>query len=462
MSLTIRGKFAVLWSVVPAFQFGWHISALNMIQAVLTCQEIGGDVDPGYVLSKLPLCIPMSNTTFSTVNSTYTVGGLIGSLLASNLMDRFGRKGALTLSSAMFTAGVGLMASASGVTIFALGRFMCGIGAGIGICVVPVMLSEISPPAIRGSIGVLNQLAIVMGILSTQALGMNYAVPGKWRHVLSVSSGISVVHMITRFRLMVESPVYLKFHGKKEEAAIVAGKIWTDAPELGDIRDPLLDDPDQLAAAQEAGEPIEMLNQKAESVMDVIMTMEYRPPLMVVSLIMIAQQISGINAVLYYSTGILSKIMPASAAWISLMITIVNALMTFPAISLIERIGRKALLRLSAFGAIACLFLVGAGLDLGFSWLASIAILGFVASFAIGLGPVPYVIISDVSPARTVGAMSTIALSLNWITNFVVALFFLPLRDFLSRGDSGAGRVFYVFGVAFSLVYFAFTRVYKY
>jgi len=116
---------------------------------------------------------------------------------------------------------------------------------------------------------------------------------------------------------------------------------------------------------------------------------------------------------------------------------------------------------MSAIGAILSLFAVGYGLDSSHVILASIAVLMFVASFAVGLGPVPYVIISDVTPFYAINSVSSIALSLNWISNFLVGLGFLPLRNFLADNDPHReGRVFYVFGVLLLVVYLAWSRAY--
>jgi len=460
MEFTRFGKLSVIWSTAASFQMGWHISALNMIQAVLTCKDKSNDrPDPGYILNKLPPCLPMSDTTFSVVTAAFTIGGLIGSLLASYSLDRFGRKGALMGSSSLFATGAGMMAGAHNSLVFGLGRMICGVGAGLATCTVPIMLAEISPPHIRGQVGVLNQVGIVIGILFTQGVGMNYAAPRQWRHVLSFSSSLAVVQLVVGF-FMVDSPVWFKYRGKTEEAVRVAKRLWVEEPVVTDVEDMPLNEEARIDT-QEAGLMNESL-QKSESVVDVIMTMEYRRPLSIVALVMIAQQISGINAIMYYSTGVLSKIMPTSAVWISLMITIINAIMTFPAMALIERLGRMTLLQASAAGSVASLILTGFGLDFNLPWLASFAVIAFVASFAVGMGPVPYIIIPEVSPARSVGAMSTIGLSLNWLTNFCVALMFLPLRNYLSGGDSSReGRVFYVFAVIFSVVFVSFMKMFK-
>jgi MFS transporter, SP family, solute carrier family 2 (facilitated glucose transporter), member 3 len=177
---------------------------------------------------------------------------------------------------------------------------MCGIAAGLGICVVPIMLSEIAPPHIRGSVGVMHQIAVVFGILCTQAVGMNYAVPREWRHVLSFSSAIAVVHILVGF-FMEDSPVWYKGRGKREKAVQVTKRLWSGEPMITDVENMPFND--NVGIGEHEEEEIET-PQKAESVLDVIMTMEYRKPLSIVSLIMIAQQVSGqssFNDMLYHS-----------------------------------------------------------------------------------------------------------------------------------------------------------------
>jgi MFS family permease len=94
-----------------------------MIQRVLTCQDVGNDSpDPGYILGKLPACLPMSDNAFGVVTSVYTIGGLLGSAMASYHVDRFGRKGALISSSSLFAAGAGMMAGAHNAVVFGVGR----------------------------------------------------------------------------------------------------------------------------------------------------------------------------------------------------------------------------------------------------------------------------------------------------------------------------------------------------
>ncbi|KZS98938.1 general substrate transporter, partial [Sistotremastrum niveocremeum HHB9708] len=450
-SFTQYGSLAVVWSVLPSFQYGWHISALNMIHDVMTCHDESQNGKPNGT-GPLPSCIPMNNTVFSVVTASFTVGGLVGSLMAGHLLSQYGRKGALKFSSGLVASGAALMTGATSVTLLLIGRTLCGAGAGLGICVVPIFLSEIAPLRIRGGIGVLNQLAICFGILITQALGMYLAAPSRWRLVLSGSSLLSIVHLAVA-SWMVESPVWLKSRSREPEAKIAIQKLWRMS-HAAEISDPLLEQGDDEPDADDR-ESLSSL-----TVRDLISSKEYRQILLVAVFAMIMQQISGINAVLYYSNQILARVVP-NPAYVSLGITVVNVVMTFPAIHLIEKLGRRRLMIISSLGVVVSLLLVGFGIDFEVISVASLAIIIFVASFAVGLGPTPYVIITDISPPHVVGAMSTIALSLNWIVNFFVGIIFLPLRDALA-GEVGdevghkGGRVFYVFAVAFFIAFMSF------
>ncbi|KAJ7632244.1 general substrate transporter [Roridomyces roridus] len=448
-AFTQFGWLVCLWILLIPFQYGYHISALNQIQSVVTCKELFPDTRRYY---GLPTCLPMSDFTFSVVTTLFTVGGLAGSIVANLVMDRWGRRAAARISAAFVAVGSSLMCVSASVGILGLGRLLVGVGSGLGLCLAPVFLAEIAPAKISGNVGVLTQLGIVIGIFVTQALGLRFATPTQWRSVLFISAATSVVQFLLS-PLMVDSPTWLGTKGQVEPKKAASRKLWgKETPATPSVEDPLLD---EMEARRSEGTP-------ALTVPQVLSARELKKPLAIVCFAMLSQQLSGINAVLYYSNEILSKSLPDFGPYVSLGITIVNLLMTFPPIFLIERMGRKQLLTISTFGAISSLTLVGLGLNTGFVTLSSIAILTFVTSFAIGLGPIPFVILPEVSPNHAVSALSTIALSLNWIANFCVGLVFLPIRNLLADGDpTKEGRVFYLFAVALFSSMFALSRVYR-
>lgn len=146
----------------------------------------------------------------------------------------------------------------------------------------------------------------------------------------------------------------------------------------------------------------------------------YKPMIRAVLIVMLAQQLSGINAVIFYSTSILSSILPSSSALISLIISLINLCTTLPSTTLIERSGRKPLLlwSISSMG-IASLFL---GLGIVYSWrlISVISSFAFVAAFSIGLGPIPFLIISEFVDAEGVSAGQSFGLVTNWMATFCV------------------------------------------
>ncbi|EKM82840.1 hypothetical protein AGABI1DRAFT_97790 [Agaricus bisporus var. burnettii JB137-S8] len=338
----------------------------------------------------------MSNFVFSFVTAIFTVGGLLGSLVANIFMDRLGRKGASQVTALFHIVGAGLMGVSGSVTTLSFGRFLIGVGSGIGV---------------------LTQLGIVLGIMSTQIVGFRYSTPTEWRFVLFLSSAISCVQFVTGY-MIVESPAWLGMQNRSEEKKTVSERIWRAnstraTPSMASDENPLLED-------VEARRPETSTN--TTTVLQLFFSPELRKPLMITCFAMMSQQISGMrHLVLYYSNEILSKSLPDLGPYVSLGITVVNVIMTFPPIFLIERVGRKSLLGISTIGALASLASIGFGLNNDHSTMTSIATLTFIMSFAVGLGPIPFVLIPEVSPPHAVSALSSMALSFNWVTNFFLS-----------------------------------------
>lgn len=175
----------------------------------------------------LPTCIPLTDTEFSAVTALFTVGGLVGSLLGTPLTERRGRRGALLVDGILIAVGCGLMTCASGIGLLLAGRFLIGVGAGIGVTVGPVFLGELAPPKIKGSVGVLFQVSIVFGILVTQLIGMFLARPWLWRYVL-LSSGVLSLILLAIAPLIAESHAWLAGNGHTQDAEKVKERIWKD------------------------------------------------------------------------------------------------------------------------------------------------------------------------------------------------------------------------------------------
>ncbi|KAG8967614.1 hypothetical protein FRC03_009643 [Tulasnella sp. 419] len=457
----------LVWALNSPFSYGYHIACLNQVQLALTCAKPPSSTG---ALS-LPTCVPMSTNTFGLITSIFTIGGLLGSLVASRFMHRFGRKGAIKINASLICAGSLIMTIAWNTGLLALGRFLIGIGAGIAICVLPIYLSEVAPPKVKGSVGVFNQLSIVIGLLLAQLVGVYLSTPGtqRWRFVFLVSAALNIIQLLFSPTVS-DTPSWLNAVGREQEAKAVGSKLWKDdSPTLASSttthpeEEGLLrnndDEPPQSRRSETNIAPL--------TIPELFKLEALRKPVAAVLLAMFSQQISGINAVIFYSNDILSRVVPVeSASYISLGIAVLNALMTFPAITLIERLGRRKLLFGSMLGTLVSTVALAVGLNTGTPLLSSIGILTFVGSFAIGLGPVPYVLIGELVPFYASSPLSSTALSLGWVTNFVVGVGFLPLRDWLSRPGEGErrkgeGNVFFVFAGAFALCVVILSRLYR-
>ncbi|KAH9483822.1 CCR4-NOT transcription complex subunit 1 [Psilocybe cubensis] len=389
-AFTNYGWAVCFWSLIIPFQYGYHISVLNQIQGVLTC-KVTAVPDALHALSP---CIPMSDLTFSLVTSIFTLGGLAGSLVANLVMDRWGRRGTNRICTVFMAVGALFMGLSNSVFFLLLGRFAIGIASGLGLCVGPIFLSEIAPSKISGSIGVLTQLAVVLGIMFTQIAGINLAYPSQWRIVFFISFCLAVFQFISS-SLVVESPAFLLANQRLEEQKTAARRLWGNTiPSLAcklNLHSPkymLIVHIAEESLLNESDDEPPAPAQENVRVPQLFSMLELRKPLMIVSLVMVAQQISGINAVLYYSNAILAKSLPEFGSYISLGITIIN------------RMGRKPLLATSFSGALFSLIALGFALGSGATTLSSVAIITFVMSFAVGLGPVPFVMIPEVSPPR--------------------------------------------------------------
>ncbi|KIY68007.1 general substrate transporter [Cylindrobasidium torrendii FP15055 ss-10] len=437
-TFSVYGWTVCLWILLVPFQYGYHISVLNQLHASLTCS-------PTATALQFKQCIPMTELQFSLLTSIFTVGGLAGSLFANVVSDGYGRRAGSTLSSAILVLGTAIQALAGSVGALCAGRFFVGISAGLGLCVSPVYLAEITPAKLRGKLGVLTQIGIVFGIFGTQVIGLVMGGrDGGWRWVFVGSGALAVAQTaIGAMKLVVDSPEWLAAHGRAVGGPAIH-KGTDEEPRGADTEALLSEETDDESPAD-----IRLKTPQSSISLPAVLLKtpsDVRLPLLIVSFAMLSQQVSGINAVLYYSNDILSSTLPDLGPYISLFITIVNVLMTFPPIFLMHRLGPKTLLLISTFGAVTSLILVGVGLNQDWKVLSSVMIVLFVMSFAVGLGPVPFILVPQVSPYYATSALSSIALSLNWIVNFLVGLAFLPLRKLLSGGDpSKQGRVFWVF-----------------
>lgn len=473
-SVTTLFGFVVAWVILPTFNFGFGTSELNPLQSALTC-PVKPQEQSSYFSSP---CIEITNAQFGYVTAAFTVGGLLGSLCLTPFSQiipqlRTSRKSALTFSGFWNVAGGLVQAFSSSWPTLAFGRLLMGIGSGIALVIVPGYLNDLSPPALQGSIGVLNQLSIVIGILSAQALGVSNLgdqdANGAWRFVPIISSLIALIQLLL-------SPFALESPSNSNDSDSIKKRLWYTSASSSmrqggrEVEDPLLtpEEPDADTGSEihpEKQYSISSLLKLACSVTSSNNPAEehIRKGIRMIIFTQMAQQLSGINAVLYYSTGILSDVIKdgegdRTARWIGLGITVMNFLMTFPPIHLIDekRLGRKGLLQVSSSVMAISALVLGFSLLQSNSILAAISIVTFTAGFSAGLGPIPFLILPELVPSSAGSPASGLGIACNWIANITLATIFLPLKDLLG------GSVFFLFVIIDSIIFITVTRYYSY
>ena len=386
------------------------------------------------------------NDTFSMspliegiVVSGAMAGAATGAALGGRLADRVGRRRLIMLSAVVFFAGSFLMAIAPTVPVLVAGRLIDGLAIGFASVVGPLYISEIAPPRIRGGLTSMHQLMVTIGILSSYFVNYAFAGSGAWRWMLGAGMVPAVVLGIGVLK-MPESPRWLYSHGKPDRARAVLRRT-----RQGDIE-------------EELGEIKETVERESGTSLRKLLEPWLRPALVVGIGLAILQQITGINAVMYYAPTILESTGFGSAASIlaTVGIGVVNVAMTVVAIAYIDRVGRRALLLVGTAGMTVTLAILGVvfylpGLSGVLGITATVCLMLYISFFAIGLGPVFWLLISEIYPLAVRGSAEGIATVTNWVANLVVALSFPILT-----ANVGPSATFWLFGV-FSAVAFAFT-----
>lgn len=224
-SVTLRFRLALAWILISAANYGYGISELNALQPILTCSPRDPSQSSlGIRLSPIETgCIPLSESQFGLITSLFTLGGLVSSFLISPISKSlgWGRKKCIMWSAIAGIAGSAVLGLSNGLWGLGAGRFLQGTGSGIGVVMVPIFLNEVSPVALKGSIGVLNQFSIVMGIFVAQAIGASWLGSDGiyWRAVPLTSGLLSVLQLVGSYTVGLESPGWLEGEGRKGSAA---------------------------------------------------------------------------------------------------------------------------------------------------------------------------------------------------------------------------------------------------
>jgi SP family xylose:H+ symportor-like MFS transporter len=373
--------------------------------------------------------------------SSALVGCLIGAFFSDFLSDTFGRKVTMIITAILFILNSVGTAFPTSFTMFVIFRIIGGIGVGIASMVVPMYIAEIAPPRRRGALVGNYQLAIVIGIVVVYFVNYFIALQGDadwnlnigWRWMFGSEIIPSILFLIFIF-LIPESPRWLFQKGETSKAIVVLQKLNT-AEEVAQVQSEIENSLHQEDKNQwkHLGNPI------------------FKKVLFVGVGLSIFQQLTGINAILYYAPEIFKSL--GSSTDVSLLETsilgVVNLLFTLLAIRLVDKMGRKPLLYIGSIGMTIALAAVGLFIYFNAigNWVLPFLLL-FMASFSISWGPIVWVLLSEIFPNKIRSLALAISVFIQWVANFVVTQVFPSLveNQWLKDNFNGAFP-FYLFSI---------------
>jgi SP family arabinose:H+ symporter-like MFS transporter len=339
-------------------------------------------------------------------------GTVVGSLMGGWPADRFGRKATLLWIGVLYLLGAAGSALAPNVRVFIAARVIGGLGIGISTVVAPMYISEIAPPQHRGRLAGMFQFNIVFGILVafvSNALLAGIG-PNAWRWMLGVAAFPSLLYAVLCLGLP-ESPRWLLSKKGDREAAL--GVLQQIEPEISNAE-----------IARQADEIMAASTEQVSS--GLFWTRRLRKPILLAFLIAFFNQLSGINAILYFAPRIfeLTGLGAKAALLQSVGIGITNLVFTFVGLWLIDRLGRRTLLYIGSFGYIISLGLVAWAFLTRHYAIVPACIFAFIAAHAIGQGAVIWVFISEIFPNRHRAEGQTLGSFTHWIFAALLTTFF--------------------------------------
>lgn len=405
--------------------------------------------------AKLTELYALSSLGEGMIVAIATIGTILGAIVAGKLADRFGRKpilfcigilfgvGALATALAptptLVTAADGSAAASSAfpITFFMLFRFLGGIGVGMSSVVAPIYTAEIAPARVRGRLVGLVQFNIVFGILlayASNAIIREIAHENiSWRWMLGVMA-VPAAFFLIFLATVPETPRWLLSHGHEDTATVISRRLTGSEAE----------------SAEQIAEVKAQLAEDATLGKAPFFTRRYRKVILMAFSIAMFNQLSGINAILYYAPKVMdlaggSEVLGAAFPYIgSVIVGLMNLIATMAALTVIDRLGRRQLMIVGSIGYLISLGFLAAMMfayeggyvskSPTFVWLILLGLLGFIASHAFGQGSVIWVFISEIFPNRVRARGQSLGSLTHWAFAFVTTYAFPVLTDKLGGG----------------------------
>lgn len=372
----------------------------------------------------------LSSFQIEMVVSAVLFGALLGSGMSGRVSDWFGRRKVLLFTAVTFVLGSLATAFSPNITALIIGRIIVGIAIGVGSFTAPLYLAEIAPKRIRGMLVSLNQLAITIGIVFSYLINYYFSARGQWSWMLGLGVVPAIILLIGALYLP-ESPRWLILKGWDKKASRILQTIRGNE----DI-------------TKEFDEIRQMV--KIEQGTHRLLLAKWVRPIVFISLgLSFFQQVTGINAIVYYAPTILEMAgftSAGNAILATLGIGIMNVLFTIISLPLIDRWGRRPLLLFGLVGMFISLLIMGIAFGnptfTALRWIAVASMVLYIASFAMSLGPIMWLIISEIFPLNIRGVGASLAISASWAFNMLVSLTFLTLIQWI-----GTSYTFWLYAV---------------
>lgn len=416
--------YAIFAAVLGMFQFGYNTGVINAPQSVI--ENFIGDCWKERYNKNIEGGI--QDLIWSIAVSIFAIGGMIGGFCGGSIGHRFGRKKGLLLNNLLGVGGACLMGFSQmsySFEMLILGRLVIGINCGLNTSLVPMYISEIAPLNLRGGLGTVNQLAVTVGLLLSQVLGIEQLLGNSnaWPILLGLAIVPAVMQMVL-LPVCPESPRHLLITRQMEdEARRALRRLRASAHVEEDI--------EEMRAEEAANQ-----SESHMSMLQLVRSSTLRMPLTIGIVMQLSQQLSGINAVLYYSTSLFTAagLEEWQSKYATLGVGSVMVIMTLVSIPLMDRAGRRTLHLYGLGGMFIFSIFITISLLIKemMSWMTFISVIStlcFVIFFSVGPGSIPWMITAELFSQGPRPAAMSIAVLVNWLSNFLVGIGFPKMQE---------------------------------
>ncbi|KGK38272.1 hypothetical protein JL09_g2623 [Pichia kudriavzevii] len=438
--IDVRGKsgwsvpltLAVAISCLASVQYGFHMSELNAPSKYIR------------------LALGLTPSQLGLVTSIFSIGGLVSTTTASYISTGYGLRSSFTITSICYIIGSFIESHSSSYFELLVERFISGLGAGFAIVYVPVYVNDISPVELRGILGSMTQISVNFGILLAQLLAIRWNDLQQWKNILEIGWIIGILQLFSVYFWLLESPKWLiiRAESANEELGVHNLIQLRNSPDVRDEVDTWKMEKNAhlaLAAANPSLKNIGFWNYLSDR--------HYYNSRVIATFMMVGQQLAGINSVIFYGVDILNKVFPTYSLLANILISLGNMVITAVSSLFLDRAGRKPLLLISLTAMMVSLIILSIGILLNSSSFSVAAIFTYVGSFAIGCGPIPFLIVSEVSQVEVKDVAQSWATDCNWASVFIVGSMFPILNTMIG------GWVYLIFAFV-CLIFLAFVYLF--